>query len=113
MRDDRERLRDILEAIAEIRRLVGNRSLDEFRVDADRLPAVYFYFIVIGEAASSISESIKTKYPEIPWTEISAMRNILVHLYHRLDPDIVWKTAEKDLEPLAREVQAILNDPSV
>ena len=80
MRDDRERLRDILEAIAEIQRLIGNRSFDDFRADSARLPAVYFYFVVIGEAASAISEATKSKYSDIPWNQMAGMRNILVHL---------------------------------
>ena len=65
MRDDRERVRDILDAITGIERLIGNKCLDEFKADIDRLPGVYFYFVVIGEAASAISDDFKAKYSEV------------------------------------------------
>jgi uncharacterized protein with HEPN domain len=110
MRDDRERVGDILEAIAGIERLIGNKSLHEFKADIDRLPGVYFYFVVIGEAASAISDDFKAKYADVQWNRISGMRNLLVHVYHRIDPEIVWKTATQDLKPLANRIQEILND---
>lgn len=95
MRDDRERLRDILLAIGEIERLIGSKSFEEFRDDIDRLPGVYFYFVVLGEAASSLSDNFKSLHPDLQWNQISAMRNFLVHIYHRIDPQIVWKTLSK------------------
>ena len=110
MRDDRERVRDILEAVTGIERLIGNKSLDEFKADIDRLPGVYFYFVVIGEAASAISDDFKARYSDVQWNRISGMRNLLVHVYHRIDPEIVWKTATQDLKPLAKRIQEILKD---
>ena len=110
MRDDRERLRDILLAITEIQRLIGSNSLDEFRADVDRIPGVYFYFVVIGEAASALSPDFKSKYTDIQWGRIVAMRNLLIHVYHRIEPEIVWKTATADLIDLASRIKNILNE---
>ena len=36
---------------------------------------------VIGEATKNVSPSLKEKYPEIPWKEISGMRDMLIHEY--------------------------------
>jgi uncharacterized protein with HEPN domain len=36
------------------------------------------------------------------------MRHRLIHGYDGLDHDILWAVIEKELEPLARQVEAIL-----
>jgi uncharacterized protein with HEPN domain len=39
---------------------------------------------IIGEAASRISESMKNTHQEIPWSEITGMRNRLMRYYQKL-----------------------------
>ena len=36
---------------------------------------------LIGEAATNIPENIKTNHPEIPWRQIIATRNRIIHGY--------------------------------
>ena len=38
----------------------------------------------------------------------SSMRHRLIHGYDALDYDIVWAVIERELEPLARQVEAIV-----
>jgi uncharacterized protein with HEPN domain len=78
MRDPKERLRDILEAIAAIDRY---RDRDRSAFEQDELLQVWFlrHLQIIGEAASRLPEEIRNLDPDIPWHKIIGMRNILVH----------------------------------
>ena len=58
---------------------------------------------IIGEAARLISETTKKVHPNIPWYEISGMRNRLIHEYFGVDLDAVWKTVTEDLDALTDE----------
>lgn len=63
----------------------------------------------IGEAASHVSEAIQTKYPDIPWKKIIAMRHKVVHDYMYVDYDIVWDVVSIELPGLVSKLQKILS----
>ena len=63
---------------------------------------------IIGEAVRSLSETLRQSNPEVPWAQIRAMRNILVHEYFDVDLEEVWVTVERDLPRLKGTVQHIL-----
>ena len=50
------------------------------------------------------------KTPDIPWSKMSGMRNILVHDYFRIDTEIVWQVVERDIPVLKRLLRALLED---
>lgn len=88
MRDDREKLQDILEAIDRI-----NRYAVQGRQEFERNELIQFWFTqnlqIIGEAARSLSAVIRNQHPEVPWTKMIGMRNILAHNYFEIDLEIV------------------------
>lgn len=45
---------------------------------------------LIGEAATHIPEEIRVNHPEIPWRQIIATRNRIIHGYLGIDNDIIW-----------------------
>ncbi len=63
---------------------------------------------IIGEAAARLSPETSSQFPQIPWTQIVAMRNRLVHAYFDLDLDQVWNTVSQDLPPLIASLEFIL-----
>lgn len=86
MRNEDDRLRDILEAIDSIR---AEASKGHAHFAEDRMIQVWIlhHIQIIGEAASRLSEPLKARHPEVPWTDIVAMRNVLVHHYFGIDLD--------------------------
>ncbi len=52
---------------------------------------------IIGEATKKISTDLKSQYREIPWKEMSGMRDKLIHDYFGVDVDVVWKTVKEDI----------------
>ena len=106
MRDDRERLRDMLEAIARIRRYSG-RGRGAFEGDELVQTWIVHHLRILGEAAARLSADVRARTPA-PWRKIVGMRNILVHEYFRIDRDAVWAVIEHDLPALEPEVRRAL-----
>lgn len=63
---------------------------------------------IIGEAATGVSDDLITAHPEVPWRQIIAMRNRVVHGYFEVDLNILWDVAIGEVPPLRDQVRAIL-----
>ncbi|CEK19864.1 hypothetical protein CWRG_02643 [Chthonomonas calidirosea] len=109
MRDPKERLQDILQAIAAIERY-HDRSRPAF--EQDEMLQVWFlrHLQIIGEAARALPEEVRKLAPDIPWPKIIGMRNILVHGYFEIDTDIVWNAVQKEVPHLKPAVEALLKN---
>jgi uncharacterized protein with HEPN domain len=109
MRDPKERLRDILEAIDNIQRYAV-RGKEAF--EKDELIQVWFlrHLQVIGEAARSLPQEFRDRMPDIPWTKIIGMRHVLVHIYFGVENEIIWDVVERDLPELRAKIEAILGE---
>ncbi|MDP1624341.1 MAG: DUF86 domain-containing protein, partial [bacterium] len=71
----KDRIRDILDAIAETQKFTQGMDFATFKEDDKSIRAVEMNFIIIGEAANQIPDEIEEKYTAIPWTLMRAMRN--------------------------------------
>lgn len=109
MRGDRERLRDMLEAIERIERHTA-KGREEFERDELIQTWVVHHIQIIGEAARKLTEEVRSEYEQVPWPALIALRNILVHDYFSIDIDEVWFTVEKDLPALKSVISSILED---
>ncbi|MBU1671891.1 MAG: DUF86 domain-containing protein [Actinobacteria bacterium] len=107
MKTDRERLLDISEAIERIQRY-GGRGKEGFADDELLQTWVVYHLQIIGEAVGRLSDPLKVQHSEVPWREIVAMRNILVHDYFAVDATEVWNVVENDLPALKGKIDSIL-----
>ncbi len=109
MRDPKQRLQDLLEAIAAIQRHAG---CDRATFDRDELLQSWFlrHLQIIGEVARSVPEDVRTRAPEMPCSKMIGMRNVLVHGYFDVDTDIVWNAATRDVPALKAQVQRLLHE---
>jgi len=64
---------------------------------------------IIGEAAARVSTQIREQYPDIPWIEMTGLRNRLIHGYDAVDLDILWDILMEDLPPLIQRLRSILD----
>ena len=103
-----DRIRDILDAIAEIQKFTSGMNYEVFKEDDKSIRAVEMNFIIIGEAANKIPEEIEEKYTMIPWSLMRAMRNRIVHVYFKIDEKLMWDTIQNDLPPLISELEKLL-----
>lgn len=109
-RDPLRRVRDILDAARAIRSYVEGMDESSFRSDRRTLDAVLRNLTVIGEAARYVPEEFRARFPDVPWLEMSDMRNVVVHEYFGVDLGILWQTATKDVSELEAALGAIVTD---
>ena len=99
-------IKDINKAINSIKKFTEGMNFEQFKNDDKTSSAVIRKFEIIGEASKNLPNSVKEKYPKIPWKDIAGMRDKLIHAYSEVDLNLVWKTIQKRLP----ELQAFLND---
>ncbi len=107
MREDRDRLLDVLEAIDRIDRY-ARRGWDEFATNELVRVWVVHHLEIIGEAVRGLSAEFQRAHPEVPWRAIAAMRNVLAHEYFDVDLQEVWAAVENELPALRVAVTEIL-----
>jgi len=109
VRSDKQRFEDILEAIERIEKYAA-RGRDAFWKDELVQTWIVRHLQILGEAARNTTQELKDKNPQIPWSKITGMRNILVHDYFGVDREIVWAVVEQDLPTLKPQIKTILKN---
>ncbi|PKG31150.1 DUF86 domain-containing protein [Methanoregula sp.] len=79
MKDDRVYIRHILDEIAFLRKISDGKTLQDLRNDDYFAHAVRSAIEVIGEAAKNVPDRIRTENPDIPWREMAALRDRVIH----------------------------------
>ena len=108
MRHESLYLNDIVEAADHIAQFIAGLDFQTFQTSEMLRSAVSQKLGVIGEAAAHVSEELATRHPEVPWPQIVAFRNILVHAYFGIDWDVVWRAARNRCPVLRVQVAGIL-----
>jgi len=107
-RHSRQRLADILSAADAIANHLSRGDLTDGLV----FDAVRVRLIEIGEAVKAIDPELLAQEPDIPWVDITGMRNYLAHRYFDTAHGIVQATVIDDLPPLVDAVQRLLDTPA-
>lgn len=97
----------ILDCIRKIQKFSKNLSLEQFAENELVQDAIIRNIEIIGEAAKKISTDTKKIYCDIPWKEITGMRDKLIHDYLGVDTKVVWETIKKDIPDLKRLLKEI------
>jgi uncharacterized protein with HEPN domain len=110
-RDERERLRDIKDAIVAIREHLARAGDEPADADAVLLhDALLFQFVVIGEAVKHLAAETRESEPEIAWADVAGLRDLIAHEYFRVDIERVLEIVERDLPPLEQAIDRLLGE---
>jgi uncharacterized protein with HEPN domain len=63
---------------------------------------------VISEAPKAIPSAWKVEQPQIEWTKIVGLGNILRHTYHRASAPVLWSIYPNDLDPFEAAINHML-----
>jgi uncharacterized protein with HEPN domain len=105
--EDLIRIRHILEAAEEIVGYVSNARREDLDTNRMLLHSLVRCIEIIGEAANKVSKETQSSFPAIPWADIIAMRNRIVHAYFDINKSIVWNTATQHIPLLLIELRKI------
>lgn len=112
-RDEIVYLDDILDAAAKAQEFAHGLTFEEFKRDERTVFAVIRALEIIGEAAKQVPSDTRERAPGIPWSEMTGMRDKLIHAYQGIDLVVVWRTVQEDLPqavPLIRELRSTFLD---
>ena len=101
-------LEDISNECKNIKIFTKDVSYEEFTENLEKVYAVVKAFENIGEAVKNIPKEITEMYPEIPWSEIAKMRDVLTHHYFGVDDKVLWDTLDEDFDEFENTVNLIL-----
>lgn len=111
MRSEKHLLEDILGCTKSIKKMLSTASsFSDFQANLMLQSALLYQFVIIGEAVHHLTPALLAKYPETDWAGIDAMRNFLVHAYHHVDLNVVWKTAILEIPKLRETVERALSE---
>jgi uncharacterized protein with HEPN domain len=108
VKDDKLYLINMLECIERIESYTSS-GYEAFKSSTLIQDAVIRNFEILGEAAKRLSQELRRSGPEIPWTNIAGLRDVLIHNYTAVDIDKVWNIVENDLPALKAGLRTILN----
>src|ERR1700719_4056251 len=100
-----DRLLDILEAIADIDKMLAGCHLEQFAADKMRRMATERCLEIVCEAARKLPDNIKKDERDIDWRKMNDFGNRLRHAYHETDAVIVWDIIQNHLPPLKSFVE--------
>lgn len=107
---DKAYLWDMLQAARDILAFTKTINLQTFTEDRRTRFAVERQLLVIGEAASHVSETFKEQHPDVPWAGIIGQRNVLVHDYGEILVERIWLVAQRNIPQLAKQLADLLPD---
>ena len=114
MKNKRKPLLFLLDILSAIERIESSISVgkEEFFNSPSLQDGTLFRLQTIGEAVNQLPDELKQKYPEIPWRDIVDFRNLLAHVYWKIDLNTVWSILEPggDLTALKQVVTKIIID---
>jgi uncharacterized protein with HEPN domain len=106
-KDDLSYIDHILDCIRKINEFSQGLSLKQFKTNELVQDAIIRNIEIIGEVSKKISPELKQAYYNIPWREISGMRDKLIHDYLGVDVIVVWKTIKEDIPTLEELISEI------
>jgi len=102
MKDDSLYIDHLLQSIDNILEYTKGLTKKGFSKNNLVQDAVIGNFEVIGEATKKVSDEYKQVHFEVPWKEMSGMRDKLIQYYIGVDIAVIWKTLKEDLPPLKK-----------
>ena len=98
---------DILESINKIENYTGDITFEQLMQDERTKDAILRNIQIIGEASKHIPDQLVSNTPDIDWSGISGMRDIITHRYFRVDWHLLWTSIQEELPLLKSQIQKL------
>jgi uncharacterized protein with HEPN domain len=102
-------LADMLDAVNAISEFASGRSLSDFAQNKLLRSAIYYQFVVIGEALSQLRTMDEATAEQISeYWRIIGFRNQIIHGYAKIDDEITWRIVQDKVPVLHTELRQLL-----
>ena len=108
MKPDVVFLKHILEEIDFVLISTSGKTIVDVQEDGMLQRACSRSIEIIGEAAKNVSSPLRRAHPQIPWKQLAAMRDKLIHQYFGINWVIVWDVIENHLPVLRNEINTLI-----
>jgi uncharacterized protein with HEPN domain len=106
---DKGNLSAIIDSCSKIEKFTDDVwDAEAFFADDKTFDAVLMNFVIIGESVARLTDELKEKERQIPWTRIKGFRNIVAHDYFGVDAEEVWQITKNHLPELEKEIKKII-----
>jgi uncharacterized protein with HEPN domain len=105
---DKIRLQHIPESINDILNFTKDIDYDSYIADYKLRLAIVKLVENIGEASNGISPETIKRLPDIEWSLLKGIRNVLVHEYFGIDYEIIWNSIKENLPDLKGKIERSL-----
>jgi uncharacterized protein with HEPN domain len=99
---------DILQAIEKIETFCRDISFDQLMADERTKDAILRNIQVIGEASKNLPESLIARHPEVDWSGLAGVRDIVTHRYFRVDWNLTWISIREELPVLKDQIRNLM-----
>lgn len=103
-------VQDMLECIEKIESYLAGVDADGFEGDSLLQDAVFRRLEIIGEAAKHIPPAVRDRHPDIRWQKVAGLRDVLIHRYHGIIVEQVWRILTDDLPALKKQLVRVQSD---
>lgn len=103
-------LYDIHQSVEKIEEFTRDISFDQLMADERTKDAILRNLQVIGEASKNLPESIMTDHPEVDWSGLAGVRDIVTHRYFRVDWHLLWTSIHEELPVLQKQIRVLTKE---
>lgn len=79
-------------------------SAEALEEDYMRFNSVAMDMVQVQESAKKLSDEFRSAVPELPWRELLALRNVIVHQYDEIEPFALYESATRDAAVLLTQL---------
>jgi uncharacterized protein with HEPN domain len=101
---------DIAESIQKIEDYTRDISFEQLMQDERTKDAILRNIQIIGEASKHIPAPLVAKYPDIDWSGIAGLRDIITHRYFRVDWKLLWTSIHEELPVLKGQIRKLIKE---
>jgi uncharacterized protein with HEPN domain len=101
---------EMLKAIEGIEEALAGKTFEDFSREWLLNHGIQRGIEIISEASRHLPLDLKKTRPEIRWTSIAGIGNVLRHDYYAVSNEIIWNVIRDDLPPLRAALESILSN---
>jgi len=103
-------LYDISQSVEKIEEFTRGISFDQLMADERTKDAILRNLQVIGESSKNLPESLIANHPEVDWSGLTGVRDIVTHRYFRVDWHLLWTSIQKELPVLKKQIRNLMKE---